>query len=384
MRKLIFIIIAIICNSIVCAQKNAEIKNITIDSKELNQQRKILIYTPQGYDELTLQTYDVVYVFDVQNREFFDLTHSIIPFLNMQKKFIVVGISSPYNEMLNYSRQNDFLPVPLNVNPKEFFGGLEGNADNFMKYIKNEVIPYVEINYRTKSRRVAVGHSLSASFVLYSFVKNPTIFNDYIAISPNFAYDKERLADEIIDFDYKRLTAEKFLYISNADEGTTYWQEWRPAREKVYDFLKTDSLPNLKYVIEDFSNYEHWESFLPSLQIALKEYFPFLDEQESKYSTKKRYEVTISVKVPNKEDELYIVGNQPSFGDWQPEKVKMLRKSDFLREIKLQVFAPAVFKFTRGSWETEEMIKNHDNSNIYFDPTKQNIFECEIETWTDE
>ena len=218
-----------------------------------------------------------------------------------------------------------------------------------------------------------------ASFILFSFAKDPLLFDDYIAISPNLAYDRERLTDDLLNFDYKKLTKKKFLYISNEDEGTTYWKDWKPAREKVYNFLKTDSLPNLKSVIKDYSAYGHRESFVPSYQAALKEYFPFSDEQESKYSKDSMYEITISVQVPNKNDELYIVGNQPAFGDWQPKKVKMLQKSDFLRQIKLQVFAPAVFKFTRGSWETEAFIKFHDRTNIYIDPATHKNLEFEVE-----
>ena len=385
MRKLTLVIIVIICNTIIYAQEIAEIKNVTIDSKELNQQREILIYTPQSYNELTLQTYDVIYVFDAQNRELFDLTHSIMTFLERGRMFIVVGITSPYNKELNYGRSNDFVPKPVNVkvNPKDYFGGNYGNTENFMKYIKNEVIPYVEKNYRTKNRRIVVGHSLGASFALYNFVKDPALFDDYIAISPNLAYDSEWLANELLNFDFTKLTTKKFLYISNADEGTTYWQNWKPAREKVYTFLKADSFPNLKYVIKSFPDYEHWKSFLPSLQAALTAYFPFLDEQEAKYSTEEKYEITISVKVPRIGDELYIVGNQPTLGDWQPEKVKMLRKSDFIREIKLQVFAPAFFKFTRGNWDTEAFIKYHDATNIYIDPAKQKNLEFEISGYVD-
>jgi len=378
MRKFVFIIFAIICKSIICAQ---EIKNVTIDSKELNQQREILIYTPQGYNELTLQTYDVIYVFDAQNRDLFDLTHSIITFLESNRMFIVVGITSPYNATLSYSRQNDFKPAP--INPDNANVGQKGNADNFKNYIKNEVISYVEKNYRTNSRRIAIGHSLGASFILYSFVKDAAIFDDYIAVSPNLAYDHERLADELIKFDYKNLTKERFLYISNADEGTTYYKEWKPAREKVYSFFKTNEFPDIKYVVKDFSDYGHWESFLPSLQAALKAYFPFVDEQESKYSIEKMYEITISVKVSDKNDEVFITGNQPALGDWQPDKIQLKRKSDFLREIKLKVYAPAVFKFTRGNWDTEGVIKWHAASNIFIDPSKQNYFEYEIENWAD-
>jgi predicted alpha/beta superfamily hydrolase len=89
-------------------------------------------------------------VFDSQNREFFDYTSSIISFLtDGNQSFIVVGISSPYNEELDYSRNNDLLPVLETESSKDRFRKYSGNADNFLGYVSSEIIPYINSNYRT-------------------------------------------------------------------------------------------------------------------------------------------------------------------------------------------------------------------------------------------
>lgn len=139
------------------AQQIASIANININSKSLNKEREILIYTPQSYNENLLENYDVIYVFDAQNRELFDFVHSIINFIpNASNKYIVVGITPPYNEIKDYSRNNDLLPNPINEAPETFYGGYFGNAENFRAYITSEVIPYVEKNYRTKNSNRAL------------------------------------------------------------------------------------------------------------------------------------------------------------------------------------------------------------------------------------
>ena len=90
----------------------ARVENVKIQSKALNQERDILIYTPTDYDWRTNEYFNVIYVFDSQNREFFDYTSAIVSFLtDGNQSFIIVGISSPYNEKLDYSRNNDLLPV---------------------------------------------------------------------------------------------------------------------------------------------------------------------------------------------------------------------------------------------------------------------------------
>lgn len=361
------------------AQEIAKIESIKINSKELQQEREILIYTPKNYDESKFSYYDVIYVFDSQNREFFDYVHSVISFLsNTSKNFIVVGITSTYIEKLNYARNNDLLPYPKNTNPKDFYNGYSGNADNFLRYVNKEVVPYVESNYRTLNHRTAVGHSLSASFIVYAMLNETNLFDNYIAISPNFSFDKERLVNDIKQFDYTKIKSNKFLYISHANEAQN-WKEWKPAREKVYSFLQ-DSLKTdkLKVVIKDYSTETHWSSFAPSFNTAIQYYFDNIYENQQKELSSEEYEITIHVKVPNKEDEIYITGNQINLGNWNPSQVKMKKKSDFERELKVKLHSPAQFKFTKGTWETEAEVKNGGMQNIIIIPKNGKEYRFEV------
>ena len=65
---------------------------------------------------------------------------------------------------------------------------------------------------------------------------------------------------------------------------------------------------------------------------------------------------TIKVSVPNKTDDVYIVGNQENLGNWQPDKIKLNKISEYEREISLNLTFPAEFKFTRGKWDSEAII----------------------------
>ena len=68
---------------------------------------------------------------------------------------------------------------------------------------------------------------------------------------------------------------------------------------------------------------------------------------------------TIKILVPKKIDEVFIVGNQEKLGNWQPDKIKMERISDFEREITLNLTFPVEFRFTRGNWDNEAIIKDY-------------------------
>ena len=359
MRKLILLFILFCSVNFGFAQEIAKVETIKIKSKALNQTREILIYTPQSYDESINTYYNVIYVFDAQNREFFDYTHSLISFLsNGDKNFIVVGITSPYNEKLDYSRKTDFLPILLTENSKKRYGKYAGNADNFQNYIRNEVFKYIESNYRTLNHKTAIGHSLGASFLIYAMLNQPDIFDNYISISPNLEFDNQRLANGLKTFDYGRLKTNSFLFFSNADESN-YWKEWAPAFDKAYNFLK-DSIANknITVLVKDFSNLSHWNSFATGLAFAFDNYFKSMYDKQQKMLSDETYEIIIRTKVPNKSDEIYITGNQDVLGNWQPNAIKMTKVSDFNREIKLQLRSPAEFKFTKGSWESEATVEH--------------------------
>ena len=140
---------------------------------------------------------------------------------NKNKSFIVVGITSPYNEKLDYGRNNDLLPVLETKNSIDRIGKNYGNADNFFDFVSTEIIPYVDSHYRTLNNKIVVGHSFSATFVLNSFLNNPNLFNSYIAISPNMSLDNDKLANKLVNFDYSKIHKPTYLYLSNANEGVT-------------------------------------------------------------------------------------------------------------------------------------------------------------------
>lgn len=71
---------------------------------------------------------------------------------------------------------------------------------------------------------------------------------------------------------------------------------------------------------------------------------------------------TIKVIVPNKTDEVYITGNQESLGNWNPNSIKMDRVSDYERAISVTLNYPAEFKFTKGAWSSEGILKSLDNN----------------------
>lgn len=92
--------------------------------------------------------------------------------------------------------------------------------------------------------------------------------------------------------------------------------------------------------------------------------------------------VTLVVNVPDKNDEVYIAGNQKGLGNWSASSVKMERKSDFERTLTLKIYVPAQLKFTKGNWDQEADVKGVEKGqNIKIENAKSNKFTYKINSW---
>ena len=147
----------------------------SIKSKVLNENRKIIIRLPKDYNDSD-KSYPVIYRLDGDRDLFIETVGVINRLVYMEELFpdmIVVMIE-------NTNRNRDMMPTNTS-----FFKS-EPGAENFKKFIENELIPHINTSYRTTKEKVLCGQSLSAIFALYYFLTSPDSFDSYIACSGGF------------------------------------------------------------------------------------------------------------------------------------------------------------------------------------------------------
>ena len=331
------------------------VEEIIFESTELDQTRQVLVYTPANYKFEDLSFYNVIYLFDAQDRPLFDATNGIVNMMaDGSQDFIVVGIKSTYIEEEMYARNHDLLPsdTKRDLGPKS-----GGNAEAFLAYMKNEVVPYIESNYRTLPHRTAVGHSLGGSFVIYSMLHEPELFDNYIAISPNLTDDEQRLVRGLEKFDSSRFDTTKFLYMSHANEHEA-WPAWKSANENAFRIVR-DALVSEHFiaVMESYPEEGHRSGFVPGFISAMRTYLDSIQPKQEIELSEETYEVTFRIKVPDEGDEVYITGNQENLGNWKPDQVRMEKTAPRERTVTIQVQDPVKVQFTRGTWESQAWIK---------------------------
>lgn len=170
-----------------------------IESDMLETTRDIKIFLPEGYETDSLKNYPLTIVLD---EEFLFDTYvgNSILFAKKDKapQQIVVGI--PMDE----TRAKD---ISFNVNT----GQLTSSANNFYRFLRDEVLFYMESNYRTSPFISFVGQGYSANLVTH-FLKEDTAFiNSFICINPSFS-----------DFILAQLQSYNLNKFANED-NTFYW-----------------------------------------------------------------------------------------------------------------------------------------------------------------
>ncbi|NHZ86361.1 MAG: hypothetical protein GWP19_10835 [Planctomycetia bacterium] len=180
-------------------------KRISIESKVLNEIRNLYIYLPEGYGESN-ENYPVMYVLDGETN--FTISAAIVNFFagNQQiPQMIVVGIP-------NVARNRDFTPTVS----KQLQNS--GGADNFIDFLSDELITYIDYTYRTQNYKILFGHSLCGMFSVYTLFTNPDLFDAYIAVSPYLMYEDEYVIHTVENILNNQTNFTNQLYMSIGDE----------------------------------------------------------------------------------------------------------------------------------------------------------------------
>ncbi len=179
-----------------------------LHSDILNEDRELMISLPDRYQAAEDRAYPIFIVLDARGN--FNATSAIIHNLargRVVPSMIVVGIK-------NTNRWRDLTPV--------FWDGMgvpgTGGGDSFVSFLKSELIPYVDSNWRTSGFRVFSGHSLGGLTAMNILFEQPELFDAYIAISPSLEWGDGFMLERYRKCLDKNPTLNKLLHMSKGDE----------------------------------------------------------------------------------------------------------------------------------------------------------------------
>lgn len=163
-------------------------RSYALPSAVMGQTREINVWLPPGYAE-SGQTYPVLYVLDGgQDQDFHHISGiaQLGTIVGTTRDVIVVGVAS-------VDRRNE-LALPTEDAELIARYPTQGHFDRFRRFIGEEVQPFIESRLRTSGETALMGESLAGLFVVETFLKEPQMFDAYVAVSPSLWWDSGRLA----------------------------------------------------------------------------------------------------------------------------------------------------------------------------------------------
>jgi predicted alpha/beta superfamily hydrolase len=231
--------------------------SIKIKSKVLNENRMIYVSLPDNYKE-NQKSFHVLYLLDAETN--FKNTCGVVDILtsveNMARssfipEMIVIGIP-------NTDRMRDLTPT----HDRKFDIG--GGGDNFLKFLREELIPFVDKNYRTEPFRILEGHSIGGMFAMYTFISDTSLFDAYIVVSPSMYWDDKIMLPKIETFLKTSPLLQKKLYITLANE-----QAFMNVKETI-EIFKKEAPDGLKWKFKQDTTETHEISPLKSTYDGLR------------------------------------------------------------------------------------------------------------------
>jgi predicted alpha/beta superfamily hydrolase len=174
-------------------------------SDVLREERPVLISLPRTHAQ-SAQRYPVLILLDGDTH--FQHATAAAEFLSEEDRvpeIIVVGLP-------NNARLRDLSP-PTDI-PEDVADGTGG--DDFVRFLVDELVPWLEARYRAAPLRILFGHSRGGLINLHALLTRPAAFRAHIAASPYFGWSKARMVTRAAA-EIAAVPGPNFLYMTSGD-----------------------------------------------------------------------------------------------------------------------------------------------------------------------
>jgi predicted alpha/beta superfamily hydrolase len=215
-------------------------KRILLPSKVFNTEMAISIYLPANYE-----TSDVKYpvLYDLNAFAYFIYCAGTVELLSRNiemPEMIIVGLPN---------LQNGYVPTPYEERKAE-----PTAADLSLKFFSEELMPFIDGNYRTAGFNLLCGHSVGGLFTMYVLFTRPDLFSGYIASSPWFQNNDQYWLKQIDKMFQAGSLAGKFLFM---DVGKKEQALTISTYTELEKWMKSKDLKGLTWRSEWLDNVDH-------------------------------------------------------------------------------------------------------------------------------
>ena len=197
---------------------------VTIHSKVLNEDRKLSIFNPDTVGGNVTPTYPVMYLLEENDMAMVTGTIKYLSSYNEQMPaMLVVGLDG------GGDRIRDLTPTHAlydnhgkRVDGPDSWLASSGGGEAFLRFVREEVMPYVEQHYHAAPFRILAGHSVGGLTALHALNAHPDMFNAYLAVSPSLWWDRGSLIATTRSTLSLPPGRKEFLFLADSPEGRDF------------------------------------------------------------------------------------------------------------------------------------------------------------------
>jgi predicted alpha/beta superfamily hydrolase len=190
-------------------------ETFTIASRALHEVRRINVYAPPGYAQSPATRVPVLYMPDGGIAEDFLHVAGLVQVSvgnQTMRPFLLVGIE-------NTERRRDMTGPTNNPDDRRIAPRVGGSAA-FRTFIRTELMPQIRARYRTTGETAVVGESLAGLFVVETFLRDPELFDSYLAFDPSLWWNNEALVVGAAETLRRRPAGRTTLFLASSSEPT--------------------------------------------------------------------------------------------------------------------------------------------------------------------
>ena len=241
-----------------------------IKSNLLDEERTCLISLPDSYNDSSGvdKKYPIIILLDGYIH--FKTTSGLVHFMSSNRNRNYLMPESIIIAIENVDRERDFTVTKIKTKRPNTMGG----GRNFLDFIEEELISYIDENYRTEPSRTLIGHSLGGLLTLNSYMDKNSIFNAYISIDPSIWWNDGMIKNKVDSM--SSISFNKKLYIATANQGESNYARNKKRHDSLYALIRKRSDKPQNIEIEYFKNENHRSVPL----IALYQGLIYLNQEE--------------------------------------------------------------------------------------------------------
>jgi predicted alpha/beta superfamily hydrolase len=240
-------------------------RSLTLESRILAQTRRINVHLPAGYDT-SGKTYPVLYLMDGGETEDFPHIAGLAQLGALSwtyREMIVIGIEG-------IDRRHD-LTHPTSIAQEKADYPTTGGAQAYRRFLAEELKPWVAARYRVGGEDAIIGESLAGLFVIETLLKQPDLFDAYIAASPSLWWSDQALArGAAADLALWPAGGARKLYLTIGDEGAAM----QAGVDKVVAAIQAAKPADLTLVYDPMPHEHHSTVYHPAALKAFRTVWP--------------------------------------------------------------------------------------------------------------